>query len=115
MLTFPKDSARLKWTRHIKNKMVFYHLSGATIMSIFRRANRREEGVAPQTAAAMRVKKAVGANKAREEELWIMYQTKAGKKITMISAWRYPGRTKPGERVPIPDDILTELTEAGTL
>ncbi len=34
-------------------------------------------------------------------------------RITMISAWRYPGVTKPGERPKIPDDVLEEL-EKGT-
>ncbi len=111
MLSLPKDTPQLRWTRHIKNKMVFYHLSGAHIMRILRSPQRIEEGVAPETSAAMRVKKSVGANKKREEELWIMYQTKANRKITMISAWRYPGRTKPGAAIPIPDDTLTELAK----
>ena len=87
-------------------------------MSIFRRADRREEGVAPDTAAAMRVKNPPSRSDhppLKKEEVWIMYQTKPGKKVTMISAWRYPGTTKPGAPIPIPQDILTELTQAGTL
>lgn len=111
MLSFPKDTAQLKWTRHIKNKMIFYHLSGATVLGIFRRPERTEEGVAPQTNAAMRSKKAVGANKVRSEEIWIMYQIKPGKKITLISTWRYPGVTKPGARIEIPADALAELAK----
>jgi hypothetical protein len=27
----------------------------------------------------------------------------------IISAWRYPGITKPGEAIPIPEDIRLEL------
>lgn len=108
MLTFPKDSARLKWTRHIKNKMVFYHLSGAQILRIFRRPDRVEEAIAPGTVGAMKSTK-------KKTEIWIMYKITAGKRITMISAWIYPGKTKPGAPIPIPQDILTELTEEGTL
>ena len=80
-------------------------------MRILRSAERTEEGIAPDTSAAMRVKKSVGANNPREEEIWIMYQTKPAKKIIMISAWRYPGRTKPGAPIPIPDDIADMLAK----
>ncbi len=31
--------------------------------------------------------------------------------ILMVSAWRYPGISKPGRAIPIPEDILAELTE----
>jgi len=27
----------------------------------------------------------------------------------IISAWRYPGVSKPGEAIPIPDDIKNEI------
>jgi hypothetical protein len=110
MLTFPKDTARLSWTRHIKNKMVFYHLSGAQLLRIFRNPDRREEGIAPDTIAAMKTKKAAGAKVARAEEIWIMFKVKHGK-TTMISAWRYPGITKKGERPEIPEDALAELAK----
>ena len=33
----------------------------------------------------------------------------SGSRILLISAWRYPGVTKPGAKVPIPDDVLAEL------
>ena len=132
MLTFPKDTAQFSWTRHIKNKMVFYHLSGAQILRIFRKPTRREEGIAPQTVAAMQARKPANSKSPitnggnRNEELWIMYRlntkssslrhrrlatsrTPTPSRITMISAWRYPGVTKPGERPKIPDDVLEEL------
>jgi hypothetical protein len=41
-------------------------------------------------------------------EIWIMYKdTKdsSGQIRKIISAWRYPGVTKPGEEIPIPEDI----------
>jgi hypothetical protein len=56
MITFPKDTPQFSWTRHIKNKMVFYHLSGAQILRIFRKPARREEGIAANTVAAMQSK-----------------------------------------------------------
>ncbi len=127
MMNFPKDNASFSWTRHIKNKMVFYHLSGAQILRIFRKPKRREEGVAPDTVAAMASKKSVGANNPKQEELWIMYKINKKKggpsklstinhkpstaRITMISAWRYPGITKAGEHPPIPEDVLAELAK----
>lgn len=144
MISFPKDTAQFSWTRHIKNKMVFYHLSGAQILRIFRKPNRREEGIAPNTIAAMASRRPLKNNKQeiinerakkqRVEEIWIMYRMNKGlrtknkereshvlspqssvlskhsqSRITLISAWRYPGVTKPGERPPIPDDVLEML------
>jgi hypothetical protein len=140
MITFPKDTPQFSWTRHIKNKMVFYHLSGAQILRIFRKPNRREEGIAPNTIAAMASRRPLKNNKQeiinerakkqRVEEIWIMYRVnkqrtakderfknermnpetpKFRSRITMISAWRYPGVTKPGERPPIPEDVLEML------
>jgi len=134
MLTFPKDTREFSWTRHIKNKMVFYHLSGTQILRIFRKPDRIEEGVAPETIAAMQTKKSLGANTPRQEEIWIMYRVNKGlrtknkereqkssgsipqslvlsskSRITLISAWRYPGITKPGDRLPIPVEIAEEL------
>ncbi len=68
----------------------------------------------------------------RKEEIWVMYAdfknpkpmpthayrqaggrraytlNPIGSKI-MISAWRYPGKSKPGKEIPIPDDILNEI------
>lgn len=32
-------------------------------------------------------------------------------KMTIISAWRYPGVSKPGKAIPIPEDILAELDD----
>jgi len=110
MIKFPKNDSRFSWTTHIKNKMVFYHISPNEIKTIFQKPNRTEEGIAPNTIAAMRVKK-TRAKDRPETETWIMYKLnqKTRSKITMISAWRYPGRTKPGERPQIPVDILEEL------
>jgi len=129
MIKFPVNDARFSWTSHIKNKMVFYHISPNEIKTIFARPNRIEEGIADGTIGAMRIKKTQSKEKP-ETEVWIMYKlanslqppdrsqkisrpkslkSVARSRVTMISAWRYPGRTKPGERPTIPLDILEEL------
>ena len=38
----------------------------------------------------------------------IKSKTKNGK-LLIISAWRYPGTTKKGNEIPIPDDTLAEI------
>lgn len=41
-----------------------------------------------------------------------MYQIKPlNQKITIISAWRYPGISPKGEAIPIPEDVLIDLKE----
>ncbi len=122
MITLPKSDTRFGWTRHIKNKMVYYGISKAQIMRIFRNPERTEEGIAPQTIAAMRTKKSSG--KTKDSEIWIMYALNAKRsarlnvkgqisKVVFISAWRYPGKTKPGQAIPIPENILAELAREG--
>lgn len=118
--------------------MIFYGLSEQKIRTVFKSSDRREEGIAPKTAAVMKK----NHTKSRKEEIWVMFQTKDKKlktvdikqktnnpnpyslvparrsvseggasasKVTMISAWRYPGVSKPGTAIPIPDDIMAEL------
>ena len=64
-----------------------------------------------QTKKSYLVTKSTNFKKA-PGEIWLMYQdTKDLRKI--ISAWRYPGISKPGEAIPIPDDIREELLEHG--
>lgn len=92
------------WTKHVKEKMRYYNLSENRVKRVFRHPQRVEEGVAENTIAAMQ---AAGSRK-HPYEIWIMYQLRRDK-INIISAWRYPGKTKPGDRVPVPDGILEEL------
>lgn len=73
-------------------------------MRILRKPDRREEGIAPKTIANMQI---VGTKK-NPTEVWMMYQI-IKSKIKIISAWRYPGRTKKGEKPIIPEDTLNEL------
>ena len=125
---FPADDNQFLWTRHIKNKIMFYGLSAQKIKTVLKSPTRREDGIAPNTVAVMKR----NDTKKRKEEIWVMYQTSIknqkeqkntkvttsgyslitrGPKKVMISAWRYPGHTKPGSHIPIPDDTLEELNE----
>lgn len=107
-MKFPKDDKTYKWTSHIKGKMIFYRLSPQVVKNIMRSPRRVEEGIAPNTTAAM---KRHDTSK-RKEELWLMYRKEnqnLGNKIIMISTWRYPGVSKSGKKIPIPDNIREEL------
>lgn len=137
LLRFPKDDSATHWTQHVKDKMVYYGLGEGRIRRVIKNGVRREEGVAPNTVAMMQR----NDTPKRKEEIWVMVQESKkqkskktikqedGKrqpkdqklealraslqksKMTIISAWRYPGVTKPGKAIPIPEDILAELGE----
>jgi len=82
--------------------MRFYKLSEQRILRILNSPSRIEEGIAPNTIAMMQ---SAGSVK-HPHEIWMMIQeTKVRRKI--ISAWKYPGKTKPGD--PLPEEILREL------
>jgi len=85
-------------------------------LGILAKPERRELGIVLGTSAVMRTNKvffrvkqitlAKAWQKPRKApgEIWIMYKdNKEFRKI--ISAWRYPGISKPGETIPIPEDI----------
>ena len=126
---FPKDNKEYHWTSHIKNKMVFYRISEQKIKTILKSYDRKEEGIVPNTMAVMKVSKdgrQAASYKRGEprsfrrnerEEIWLMYQNlksniKGQKsKVILISTWRYPGKSKPGKQIPIPDDILQEIQD----
>lgn len=110
LIKFPKDDKRCSWTNHIKGKMIQYQLTEQRIRRVLKSPKRREEGIAPKTVAAMQE---LGTKK--KMELWVMYQTLAGGHIRMISAWRYPGVTKPGKPIMIPDDVWEELARAAAI
>ena len=97
-----KKSKTLFWTNHVKGKMRFYRLSEQRILRVLHMPNRIEEGIAPNTIAIMQ---SAGSQK-HPYEIWAMVQeTKARRKI--MSAWKYPGKTKPGD--PLPEEILKEM------
>jgi hypothetical protein len=109
--------------------MQFYGISEGRIKRIIRFPTRTEEGVAEETVAVMQP-----AGSSRYSEIWVMYALtksrdkkteekelgkltqvpdwfktaeKGGKKIRIITAWRYPGKSP--ERNPIPDEIISEI------
>ena len=109
-----------------------YGLSKQKLMGILRGPERKESGIVPGTTAVMKtnkvffkakqitIKQAWQKPKRAPGEIWLMYkdvtlrpgsgQAKQGDQIRkIISAWRYPGISKPGEEIPIPADILQEL------
>jgi hypothetical protein len=85
--------------------MRFYGLSEQRVRRVIRSPKRIESGIAPQTIALMQ---SAGSPK-RPTEIWVMVQDTA-KKRTVISAWRYPGVTKPGD--PLPEGMLREIKDA---
>ena len=103
----PQISWRKKgfyWTQHIRDKMRYYNLSEQRLKRVFRHPERIEKGIVENTIAVMQV----AGSKKHPYEIWLMYQLNK-QKIKMISAWRYPGRTKPGDKIPVPEEILAEL------
>ncbi len=95
----------LYWTSHSKYKMRFYGLSESRLKRVISYPKRVEEGIAPDTIAMMQP---AGSEK-HPYEIWLMVQEEK-KRRKIISAWRYPGKTKPGQ--PLPEEILKEMRSA---
>lgn len=123
----PKNDSRYEWTQHAWMKMQYYGMSEGRIKRIVRFPTRIEEGIADDTVAVMQP-----ADSKNYQELWVMYtltnsrkpttdnkQKKgaldnvaeflgnSGKKIRIITVWRYPGKSP--ARDPIPEDVLLEI------
>ena len=107
-------------------KMRQYGLSKTKLVNLIYKPERVEKGIAPGTVAVMKDNKLyskVGKPSLRQGyggkgkpagEIWLMYKdVKDMRKI--ISAWRYPGVSKTGENIPVPQDILKELLNNGTI
>lgn len=103
----PRNTENIFWTKHSKEKMRFYGLSEKKLKHLLSNPERIEEGIAPKTIAIMQS----SGTKKHPTEIWLMYQ-KAGKRIKIITAWRYPAVSPVGEEIPIPEDILNELKSA---
>ena len=108
---------KLHWTEHSKIKMRQYGLSKMKLIKLLYKPERKEKGIAPGTTAVMQSNPvrnssphrpfgsasaggvSNGASKTFRKspgEIWLMYKdAKDARKI--ISAWRYPGVSKPGE------------------
>lgn len=106
LLSKSKD---LVWTQHSLKKLRQYNLSVSRIKRVLRFPKRKEIGVAPQTVASMQQ----AGSKKHPYEIWIMYQqkVKSSGKITIISAWRYPGISPIHEPPPIPEEVWEILNK----
>lgn len=95
--------------------MKFYGLSESRIKRIIRFPKRIEEGIAPNTIAVMQP-----AGTKKYQEIWAMYKLIGrpsqkisnfrfpnAKKIKVITAWRYPGKSP--VRDPVPPEIIEEV------
>lgn len=85
--------------------MRYYRLTEARIKRIIRHPARMEEGIFKDAIACMQP-----AQGRKYSEIWALYvlaKEKGGKRIKVITAWRYPGKS-PG-RDPIPERILREI------
>ena len=133
----PKNSDKYYWTEHVKMKMRYYGLTAQRITRVIRRPLRIEEGIAGNTIAVVQpqsTKRGKDGQKTWSNEIWVMYQIKDRKpqpqnnkaidakmaqflasktqnikQIRIISAWRYPGKTVPGDS--LPDEIKDEIAE----
>jgi len=113
-------SKQLVWTEHSKLKMRQYGLSQQKILGILRNPERKEKAIVQGLVAAMKTnkiffkekradfKKAWQQPKKAPGEIWVMYKDSKGQR-KIISAWRFPGISKPGEEIPIPEDIKNDL------
>ncbi len=128
----PKNTAKYYWTEHIKKKMRQYGISEIRVKRILRAPMRTESGIADETIAVMQPVSTRWDREKRKkvwtQELWLMYQIRKYKKdggnvttnaqlpdvlssttqLRLISVWRYPGVTKPGDGVP--EEILADIT-----
>jgi hypothetical protein len=101
----------LRWTIHAKEKMNHYRLSEGRVRRVIHSPERSEEGIAPETQAFMQPASLTSSQKGKRDwnqEIWVMTKD-VEKDRLVISAWRYPGKTKPGEA--LPDVIQDEIQE----
>jgi hypothetical protein len=126
---FPKNDNKYEWTNHCVRKMLFYGFSEARVRRVLKSPKRIEEGIAERTTAVMQPAstRRVGGKEVWSQEIWVMYQEKGKsekgktkndgngltniKKKIIISAWRYPGMTKPGKEIFVPEDTMLSLQQ----
>lgn len=100
------QSEKYLWTNHARSKLRQYRLTESRIKRIIRHPSRVEEGILEGAIACMQE-----AGGKRYSEIWTMYVLAEikdkGKRIKIITAWRYPGKSP--ARDPIPEEVLREL------
>ena len=95
----------LLWTTHSKYKMRQHALSESRVRRTLNSPDRVEQGIATGTIAMMKKERTTK----KEYEVWVMVVDKDFTR-RIISAWRYPGTTRPGEL--LPQKILAEIETA---
>lgn len=127
----PKNDNKYEWTNHVVGKMAYYGISESLIKGVVRFPKRIEVGIAPGTTACMSPYGTPTKDKKQpyRGEVWVMYVEEGKKskvkskklsktqdfqipKKRIISAWRYPGVSKKGDPIPIPDDIMAEIEQS---
>ncbi|MDP2703630.1 MAG: DUF4258 domain-containing protein [bacterium] len=126
---------KYEWTRHAQFKMRQYGLSEQRVKRVIRYPYRSEEGVLENAVAVMQpasLRRDKNGKQTWGQEIWVMYKlasgkrasskfsaeggsasggqipnSKHGKKIRVITAWRYPGVSP--KRDPIPVEIMEEV------
>ena len=84
---------QLEWTMHAQAKMRHYRLSPARVRRVLNAPRRTEEGIAPETVALMQPA-SLKSKDVWTQEIWVMV-VDGPKARRVISAWRYPGVTRP--------------------
>lgn len=100
----PKNDQYIIWTKHAVSKMRQYRLSESRLRHLIKHYERQEQGIAPGTIAIC-IK---AGSKKHPTEIWLMYQI-VGKKIKIITAWRYPSISPKRNGAPVPEHIIREL------
>lgn len=113
---------KIHWTEHSKIKMRQYGLSKSKVLGLLRKPERKEKGIVEGTVALMQTNKKFThktisllkenwqKQKKAPGEIWLMYRDGNGFR-NIISTWRYPGVSKPGDAIPVPEDIRQELLQ----
>ncbi len=134
MIKIENKFKKIVWTQHSEIKLKQYGLSKSKVSNLIRKPERIEEGIVQGTTVMMKTnptslklrrtslvnkKLDLKFNKWKPQkapgEIWVMYKDVtlrhgSGQAIRkIISCWRYPGVTKPGEQIPIPEDIKLYL------
>ena len=86
-----------------------YGLSKIKLINLIRKPQRKEDGIVPRTTAVMQTNKSYSNAKVKRNpgEIWLMYQDINNNIRKIISAWRYPGVSKPGESA----DIIAKYSD----
>src|SRR5437660_1563761 len=94
---------KLVWTVHSESKMRQYRLSEARVRRVIHSPLRIEEGIAEDTVALMQPASVKRSEKGKpvewSQEIWVMI-SETPKERRVVSAWRYPAMTKPGQALP---------------